>query len=146
MSLKVRKIFENRGKSETEGENASWSQGGMDAPAVNPLKLLNTIRVRIGDDSDRVVQSHTYFYFMFLNSIKKFPACLKSSTKQFYNLYVKFHIKQINYWIGTGQYYSARVKDSLHETCGNYLLKRTRLSLQYRFQKLNTKDQESPRQ
>ena len=25
---KVRNFFENRGKSETEGENASWYQGG----------------------------------------------------------------------------------------------------------------------
>ena len=30
--VRVRQFFENRGKSETGMENASWSQGGMDAP------------------------------------------------------------------------------------------------------------------
>src|SRR6218665_3976275 len=38
--LRVRNFFENRGESETEGENASWSQRGMDAPVEHQTIII----------------------------------------------------------------------------------------------------------
>src|SRR6218665_2987925 len=49
--LRVRNFFENRGESETEGENASWSQRGMDAPVEHQTIIIIMITDARGSGS-----------------------------------------------------------------------------------------------